>query len=245
MTAFPAGIRAALRRFWTKREPEVFSFHQEGVLGTSFELRVRSCLWEAAEEAERRALAEIDRLERIFSVFDPTSEFRQWQAQRGREIRISPELMCVLQACDSWREKSAGAFNPATEIFTEVWREAVRENRRPSADELSFCAHQASQVLWSLNPANQTAVYLAQCPLNLNGIAKGYIVDRACEAALGEIGEREIIRGVTLSIGGDLRVHSDREETAGVSDPDNDAENAPLFACVRLREGALATSGDW
>ena len=37
---------------------------------------------------------------------------------------------------------------------------------------------------WMLDPMTQTAEHTSDCPLSLNGIAKGYIVERACEAAL-------------------------------------------------------------
>ena len=39
---------------------------------------------------------------------------------------------------------------------------------------------------WKLDPATRTAERLSDCPLSLNGIAKGYIVGRACDAALGD-----------------------------------------------------------
>ena len=55
----------------------------ENVMGTSLELRVRADDAEAADRAEGRVLAEIDRLSPIFSGYDPASEFRRWQAAPG------------------------------------------------------------------------------------------------------------------------------------------------------------------
>ena len=43
---------------------------------------------------------------------------------------------------------------------------------------------------WRLDPALRTAERLSDCPLSLNGIAKGYIVERACDAALAEVAGR-------------------------------------------------------
>jgi thiamine biosynthesis lipoprotein ApbE len=240
--ALPARLTGFLRRFRSGTDTQAFVFHQENVLGTSFELRVWASDAPSAEDAERRALAEIDRLERVFSSFDPTSEFRQWQNRRGQETVISPELREVLQISDRWQTMSEGAFNPASEAFSQIWKKAAREGRPPLPEALAVCASQAARPLWRLNSSAQTATYLTECPLTLNAIAKGYIVDRACDAALKSSGD---VSALTLNIGGDLRVCGDRTYTIGVTDPDNDAENAPLFARVNLQNGALATSGDW
>ncbi len=48
-----------------------FEFRHENVLGTSLELRVRAATEDAAQAAETRALAEIDRLAAILSSYDP------------------------------------------------------------------------------------------------------------------------------------------------------------------------------
>ncbi len=243
MTAvLPTRLTGFLRRFRSVPDTRAFVSHQENVLGTSFELRVWASHGQSAERAEQRALAEIDRLEHIFSSFDSTSEFRQWQNRRGQEIAISPDLWEVLQMSDRWQARSEGAFNPASEAFSRLWRKAVQENRPPSPEALAVCVEQAAQPLWRLNASAQRATYLTECPLTLNAIAKGYIVDRACDAAFQSGGT---ISALTLNIGGDLRVRGDRTHTIGVTDPNNDAENAPLFTRVHLQNGALATSGDW
>ncbi len=241
-TALPARLTSFLQRFRTRTDTGAFVFHQENVLGTSFELRAWTADGQSAEEAERRALAEIDRLELVFSSFAPTSEFRRWQNRRGQETAISPELWEILQRSDQWQKVSGGIFNPASEAFSQVWKQAARENRPASPKDLSLCAERAAQPLWHPNPSEQAATYITECPLTLNAIAKGYIVDRACDAAFRSGGA---VSALTLNIGGDLRVCGDRTQVIGVTDPDNDAENALPFACVRLQNGALATSGDW
>src|SRR5579884_4024429 len=69
-----------------------FVFHHENVMGTSLELRVRGDGAEAARWAEDRVLGEIDRLGAIFSGYDPSSEFRRWQAAfpAAGAVKVSP-----------------------------------------------------------------------------------------------------------------------------------------------------------
>jgi hypothetical protein len=88
-------------------------FHHENVLGTTLELRVQADSDETAARAEQRALAEIDRLAKIFSTYDETSEFSRWLTTRGRPQSVSRELFAVLQESEQWRIATQGAFNPA------------------------------------------------------------------------------------------------------------------------------------
>ena len=74
-----------------------FTFYHENVMGTALELRVRADDAEAAGRAEARVLAEIDRLAAILSGYDPSSEFRRWQAAPAARSPVSPELFEVLR----------------------------------------------------------------------------------------------------------------------------------------------------
>src|SRR5262249_2097149 len=76
--------------------------------------------------------------------------------------------------------------------------------------------------------------------LSLNAIAKGYIIDKACDAAL-DPGQGVV--GLMVCIGGDLRVCGDYPRRVGIADPRHDSETAQPLARGELRGGALATSG--
>ena len=65
---------------------------------------------------------------------------------------------------------------------------------------------------WRLDADAGTAEHLTTCPLSLNSIAKGYIIGRACDAALDR--DRGV-SGVLLNIGGDVRVVGDVARTGG------------------------------
>jgi FAD:protein FMN transferase len=80
-----------------------FAFFHDNVMGTSLELRVLAESAEAAACAEDRVLGEIDRLSRVFSGYDKTSEFSRWQATVEGSVKLSPQLFELLSACDHWR----------------------------------------------------------------------------------------------------------------------------------------------
>lgn len=79
--------------------------------------------------------------------------------------------------------------------------------------------------------------------LDLDGIAKGHIVDEALAAARPIAG----VEGLMLDIGGDLRVWgrppSPDGWRVGVADPDRLQDNASPAEVLRLSNGALAFSG--
>lgn len=217
-----------------------FAFHHENVMGTSLELQVRAENLEAARGAEARVLAEIDRLSAILSNHDATSEFRRWQASGGGPVKVSPELLEMLQACDHWQALSGGAFEPRVQVLIRLWSRCAEEGRTPTVVELAEARSLLSQPAWRLDPESGTAERLSDCPLSLDAIAKGAIVERACDAALKGHDE---IRGLLLNVGGDLRVCGELTGEVGIVAPWADSETSSPLTRVVLRDRALATSG--
>jgi thiamine biosynthesis lipoprotein ApbE len=221
---------------------EDFAFFHENVLGTSCELRVRADSEEAARGAEERVLSEVERLAAIFSGYEPASEFSRWQATTGRPTRLSEELFEVLQASDAWRTRSGGAFDPRVEALSQLWSKASRLGRLPTPGETAAAQTLMAQTAWRLDPASRTAVRMSACPLSLNAIAKGYIVERASEAALAQCPG---IKDLLLNIGGDLRVCGEWTRTIGIANPRGDSETTEPLAEIGVRSRSVATSGNY
>ncbi|RYG33688.1 FAD:protein FMN transferase, partial [bacterium] len=147
--------------------------HYEGVLGTAFEFQASGLSAGAVDVAERVALAEIDRLESIFSRYRQNSELARWEENCGP---VSSELREVLALAEGWRVRTADAFHPAVEALTRLWKEGT-----PDPFILRDTVEALRQPLWTVG--EREVVRHTGLPANLNAIAKGYIIDRACEAA--------------------------------------------------------------
>ena len=195
---------------------------------------------EAAERAEARILAEIDRLTRVASGHDPASEFRRWQAAARAPMILSPELFELLLASDRWRQWSEGAFDPRVEILTRLWARSARLGRLPTPVELDEARGELARPAWRFDPDHRRIERLSDCPLSLDAIAKGYIVERACAAALTP---GSGVRGLLLNIGGDLRVCGADPRILGIAPPWADAESAEPIAVIAVADRAVATSG--
>lgn len=216
-------------------------FHHENVLGTSLELRVRSSVEGAAARAEAVALAEVDRLGKVFSTYTPDSEFSRWQQTDHQAVAVSADLFTVLEASEYWRVQTGGAFNPAAEAFTRLWTAAARKDSRPDAADLKAAVVEVARPAFRLDTAGRTAERLSKVPLTLNAIAKGYIIEQASAAAARLPG----VEGLLIEIGGDLRLRGRFAEPVAIVDPSRDAENAAPLTTVSLRDRALATSGGY
>lgn len=214
--------------------------HYENVLGTSLELRIGAASPEAARRAEAAVLGEIQRQSRILSAYDPQSEFSRWSRTAGGPVRVSPELFEVLGLFDRWRAQSGGALSAAAETIGRVWKTAAAQQRLPSPEEISAAVALAGKAHWRLDVVRQTAERLDAAPLALNSFAKSYIASRASDAALRAGG----VSRVTVNLDGDLVVRGGPQEVV-IADPLSDAENAAPIARLTVRDGVVATSGNY
>ncbi len=220
---------------------KLYVFHYENVLGTSLELKVMASSPAQSEQAEKAALAEIDRESHILSSWDPDSEFSRWFRTRDQPVLISPELFEVLGLFDKWRDRTHGALDASAETISQVWKKAAAEKRLPSQAELRAAFASVRRVHWKLDPIHRTATHTSDAPLALNSFVKSYIVGRAADAALAASGARAAV----VNIGGDLVVRGEWSEPVDVSDPQSDAENGVPIARLIVRNRAVATSGDY
>ena len=201
----------------------VISRHH-GLLGTTVDLHVTSSRRLAAV-VERAVLTEIARLAAIFDVFEPTSELSRFRSDPHAEA--GPELRDVLEQFEQWRARSDGALNPATDRLRQIWRDAQDRRELPDRDALERAA------------AAINAEERPRHDLNLNAIAKGWIVDRAVEAGRSAAETRS----VWLSAGGDVRHEGDAPIRVGIEDPARPHDNVEPLAVVAVMNQAIATSG--
>jgi thiamine biosynthesis lipoprotein ApbE len=221
------------------RAGEDFAFFHENVMGTALELKVRAASADSARRAEARTLAEIDRLSAVLSGYDAKSEFRLWSDHPGGPVAVSPELFAMLSASDHWRSASHGAFDPRVQVWSALWGRCEQKNRLPTESEMAQARKIAQKPAWRLDPKARTAERLDGPPASLNAIAKGFIVEKACKAAMKEEG----IEGVVLNVGGDLRACGSLTAQVGIVPPWSDSETSEPIRVVTLQDRAMATSG--
>lgn len=218
---------------------KVFVSSFENVMGTSFDLKVWAQGEPQADDAERVALAEIDRLSAILSSYDPNSEFRQWAQTRDQDVSVSPELYQVLRSFDQWRMKTNGALDPAAGLMVSIWKQAELAQQLPSADVLHKAVEEVAKPHWILNDDLKTARHLSGTPLVLNSFVKSYIMESALEKVMHIPG----ISTALINIGGDIIIRGKEKEQVSVAAPG--ADNIAALAGLRVGNKAIATSGNY
>jgi FAD:protein FMN transferase len=220
-----------IRKPWTAR-PIWYTNHYEAVLGTSLELQIRAVNQHQALAAEAALLAEIDRLELIFSRFLPNSELNRFLA--ASEMRVSSELLEVLSLAESWRQLTCNAFHPGVDALSALWR----LGHKPSSGELEPILEQLHVPMWTIS--GDLAQRTSSLPANFNAFAKGWIVDRACLI----VAKLEGVTDVLVNIGGDLRHAGSSKQHVTIADPFSSIDNAPALCEVRVQNCAVAGSGN-
>jgi thiamine biosynthesis lipoprotein ApbE len=230
LAAAPGAAPAAPRR--------EASFHHDHVLGTSLDGWVIAD-GPAAARAEQVVLAEIERLRRVFSPFDPDSELARLNRSAG-PFAASADLLAVLGEYEVWQRRSGGACSAGLGDLVRLWEEAGRTGNAPDGPTLAALSAQAARPGWSRDAAGRV-VRTAAGPLNLNSLAKGYILHKASLAVRANVPGAA---GLLLDLGGDLTGWGPCW-TVGVQDPRRPAENARPLTALRLQNAAVASSGGY
>ncbi len=184
-----------------------------------------------AEALIAKALAEIARLERIFSLHDAGSAVARLNAT-GRLESPPFELLECFALCTAVHAASGGRFDPTVQPLWQLYAESAEQAPAPGA-----LAERLALVGWQAVQFDAEAVHLPRpgMALTLNGVAQGYVADRV--AAL--------LRAEGLS---DVLVNTGEIHALGVAPGGQDWQIRPddrggkTLAPISLREGALASS---
>jgi thiamine biosynthesis lipoprotein len=214
------------------------------VIGTRPALGTRVSVSAISSSAERNevsiagAFAELDRLAGIFSRYESDSALSVLN-DAGHLAAPPPELVRVFERALYVHALSRGAFDvtvkPVMDLLAARFPAAA-----PSASEL----RDAAARVGACHLAVKRRIIRFQRPgmgATLDGIAKGYIVDR-----MADLLTCHGIHQFLIDAGGDIRVNGlkqpGRPWTVAVRDP---ATDGVLPQAIALRGGAVATSGGY
>ena len=203
---------------------------------------VRMTAWaptqDAGLQACRAAFERIGVLDReVFSDYQRDSELRRLsRAEPGRPIPLSPPLFTVLQAACRLAAQTNGRYDPTAKPIIDLWRQARRDGRPPTPDQIREARSRVGYQHVLLNP-DPPSVNLAShgIELDVGSIAKGYIADAAL-AVMREHGSPIAM----VEAGGDMVLGDPPPGRTGwpVSPPNHPPPPMMLAQC------AISTSGD-
>jgi thiamine biosynthesis lipoprotein len=191
-----------------------------------------------AQEAIGRTFEEIERLIAIFSRHDPATPLSMLN-QQGGLTGPPPELVDLLQRSFYFHRLSGRAFDITVKPLVDLIKEKAEHNGPSSAEIESVLA------LVDMNKVFVGTSHLtfrdAGMGITLDGIAKGYIVDRASRVL-----ESHGIENHLINAGGDIRTRGMRSEkkpwTVAIEDPKKKKHYPDV---IEMTTGAVATSGSY
>ena len=144
-----------------------------------------------------RCVAEIDRLEDVFSLYRPESAISRLNRD-GRLAAPPLELVALLAEARTYSERTEGAFDVTVQ---PLWRLYAAHFARPGADPRGpgDAEHAGAQALvdYRAVEVGPAGVRFARpgMAVTLNGIAQGYITDRVA-ALLQDAGMSDVLLDV-------------------------------------------------
>ena len=211
-------------------------------LGANAELMLRHPDPARADEIIAACLAEVRRLERVFSLYQPESALARLNRD-GRLAAPPHELVDLLSRAEGFAEATGGAFDVTVQ---PLWRLYAEHFAKPGADptgpptgmiEIARAHVDFRKIKIA---AEEIAFAGPGMSVTLNGIAQGYITDRVADLLRGaEMTDVLVNMGETRALSG----HPDgRPWRIALENPDPQTGRPRE---IDLRDAAIATSGGY
>ncbi|MEL6725568.1 MAG: DUF2271 domain-containing protein [Pseudomonadota bacterium] len=218
---------------------ETYSRSHDFVLGTNLDLVIVGDAEQDADAVETAILAEIDRLNLILSTYDASSEVTSLNSTNS--ATVSPDLFGVLQACEAFRAQTKNALSCRIGALLNTWQAAEEANELPSRAKLRLAAGEIRRAKLNLGDDSLSLDRPEVVTFQLNALAKGYIIDRALDAARAA---SPGLNGLLINIGGDIKTWGQSPEgepwAATIKAARSETGNGVQLT---FGAGAIATSG--
>lgn len=174
-------------------------------------------------------------IEDTCSRFKEESELSRLNLQIGKEVEVSHDLFAILKEALRFYEETNGVFNPGilSAIENSGYNKSIEHIR---GRELGASPQSAPVTMnippYQLDESKQSVVLNTR--IDLGGIAKGWVVDRAAEL-LSKYGYGFV------NVGGDIRIFGElpRPLNVGIEDPQDPTK---MISSIQVSVGGVATS---
>jgi thiamine biosynthesis lipoprotein len=202
----------------------------------------------AANAAINAAFDQLILIDELMSDYSPISELSIINKNAFRNpLPLSPQLFEVLQKSIEFSQISSGAFDITVGPLVDLYAQAEKDGLTPSEDQIAEAKKSVGYDKLILDAENKTISFAVEdMRLDLGGIAKGYAIDLAIEAA-----QKAGAIGVMIDVGGDIRCLGapppEKDSwLIGLQNPDIEADAKSSYSMVlKINDTAVATSGDY
>lgn len=216
----------------------------EDVLGTALTIQAMTDHPAQAQRAIDQAFREIARLDGILSVHRPDTPLMDLNREGGLRS-APPELLAVLQRAQQFHGLTGGAFDVTIKPVLDLYLDSFRQTgQAPDPEALERRRELVGASRLVISPDGRVELPQSGMGVILDGLAKGYVIDRVTEVLrAGGVRHALIDAGDARALGGK---EPGRAWRLGVRDPRHSSGDggAPLDV-LGLQDRAVATSGDY
>ncbi len=213
----------------------------ELLMGTIVEIEADGKdMWEI-KKAIDNAFSEMRRLEAIMSSYRKDSEVSLIERDAPEWVRVSPELLELLEDSLKISRLTNGAFDITVGVMGRVWNFTPGREKVPDKKSIEQLLPLIDYRDIEIDKkASSVRLKKKGMEITLGGIAKGYIVDRAMDVL-----ESYGIDTALINAGGDIKVidrDGEKPWHIGVQHP---RKKGSIIARLTISNGSVATSGDY
>lgn len=208
-------------------------------MGTYVAMTVIHPSKDEAENAIGLAFEEIDRLNDILSQYQKNSEITELNSE-GLLAMPAVEVQEMVARSLYFYHQTGGAFDITVKPLIDLYKKSFAASQNPTEKEIESVLKMVGSHHIKVQ-GKSIEMGRPGMGLTLDGIGKGYVVDRASEVL--------VQNGVTnhlINAGGDIRTSghaaADRPWTIAIEDPLKKKEYPDI---VTIGDGAIATSGNY
>lgn len=212
--------------------------HSRLMMGTIVEIVASGKNSNQLETAIDDAFAEITRLDRLLSRHYRDSDVTRLSQSAAGGI-VAPETAAVIALGLDVARRSKGAFDLTLGRLKTLWGIDQENPHVPEQAAIARAIEGTGPRALELNGRNLVK-RSPQLMVDLGGIAKGYIIDRAVDVL-----KKHGITDAAVNAGGDMYLlgqHPQHPWRIGIQHP---REQDGILATVQVRDRAVVTSGDY
>lgn len=205
------------------------------LLGTVVEIQVRNADEQKAEDAIRKAFAEVKRIDDLFTTFNEDSPVWKLNNSVDSIFSVDSEIYNLIVLCDSVTKLSNGSFDVSLDNLTKAWGFYTDYPKVPSKAKIDSAILISGWQNIRLVSDN-SIIKKNKAALNFGAIAKGYAVDKAMD-----ILKNSGIEDALINAGGEIKCLGNNW-IVGIQHP---RELNEIIQKIKLDGTSVATSGDY
>lgn len=210
------------------------------LMNTLVEIKVLERNEDKALKAINATFKEMKRVVGLMNIYDKRSEISLVNQSGIKGAVVSNELLEVIIESIKFSKLTKGAFDITISPVFKCWKFSKEDPQIPSPEIIKEAKKKVGYQNIKVDLKNRKIVLEKGATLDLGGVAKGFVVKKAC-LKLREMG----ISCALVNAGGNIQVigsYFDMPWKIGIQDP---RDKEKIKKVIKIIDKGVATSGDY